>query len=87
MANVSGFSVVLCENYHSRSMHVSIPRMQIRVFKQQKYYVKVGYRSSFSDKTRDLMRMDNKEFAPEYYVLAKELQCKISRLIPHLFSK
>jgi len=60
-------------------MHVSIPRVQIRVFKQQKYCIKVGYRSSFSDKTLDLMRMDNSEFAPEYYMFAKELQCQISR--------
>jgi len=60
-------------------MHVLILRMQIRVFKQQNYCIKVGYRLSFSDKTRGLMRMDNKEFAPDYSTLTKELQCQTSR--------
>jgi hypothetical protein len=39
-------------------------------FQLHKYYIKVGYRSSFSDKTIDLMRMDNKEFASDCYMLA-----------------
>jgi len=31
------------------------------------------------------MRMEYKGFAPEYYMLAEELQCQTSHCIPRLF--